>query len=297
MWRYQQNPIIPCNALPCSNSIFNSAAVPFRGTFAGVFRVDHRDRTMNLHAGFSQNGIRWEIEPQKIDWQTGALQTPEYGYDPRVIPFEERFLVTFCAGYHGPCIGLGETRDFESFRLIEYALMPYNRNGVIFPRRIQGKAMMLSRPSDNGHTPYGEIFLSQSENLIHWGEHRWVMKGVQPWESTKIGAGPVPIETSDGWLVFHHGVLTSCSGFVYHIGAFLLDLEQPWKVLARTQEWLLKPQVFYEQVGDVPNVTFPCAALVCGETNRIAIYYGGADTVTCLAFTTLDRVLQKLVAV
>lgn len=297
VWRYSRNPIIPRDALPCSNSIFNSAAVPFGDAFAGVFRVDHRNRTMNLHAGFSTDGIHWEIAPKRIDWHVDGIEVPEYGYDPRVIPFEGKFLITFCAGYHGPCIGLGETTDFEEFRLLEYALMPFNRNGVLFPRRIQGKALMLSRPSDNGHTPFGEIFLSQSENLIHWGEHRWVARGEQPWESTKIGAGPVPIETSEGWLVFHHGVLTSCNGYVYHMGAIMLDLKRPWEVLARTEEWLLMPQVPYEQVGDVPNVTFPCAALVCGKTNRIALYYGGADTVTCLAFTTLDRVLQKLVPV
>ena len=82
------------------------------------------------------------------------------------------------------------------------------------------------------------------------------------WQSTKIGAGPTPIETDEGWLVLYHGVLTSCNGFVYSMGAALLDLDEPWKVLARGRDYLLSPQVLYEQVGDVPNVVFPCAALV-----------------------------------
>lgn len=295
VWRADNNPIIPRDAIACSNSIFNSAVVPFGDRFAGVFRCDDRRREMRLHGGFSDDGIRWNINPDPIEWQCPeGVEPPEYGYDPRVVRFDDRFLITWCSGFHGPCIGIGETTDFKTFRLIENALMPFNRNGVLFPRKINGSYCMLSRPSDNGHTPFGEIFLSQSNDLIHWGRHRWVMKGVQPWESTKVGAGPVPIETSHGWLIFHHGVLTSCNGFVYHFGAFLTDLEQPWKVISRTHEYLLMPHVPYEQIGDVPNVVFPCAALTDAATGRIAIYYGGADTVTCLAFTTIDRVFQGL---
>ena len=294
VWRYSRNPIIARDAIPTSNSIFNSAAVPFNGKFAGVFRCDNRLRQMRLHAGFSDDGKNWRIEPQSIHWKIDdvEVQQPEYGYDPRVCWLEDRYWITWCNGYHGPCIGIGFTHDFKSFHMLENALMPFNRNGVLFPRRINGHYMMLSRPSDNGHTPFGEIFLSQSDDLIHWGRHRHVMRGNEPWESTKIGAGPVPIETTEGWLLFHHGVLTSCNGFVYHFGAALLDLEQPWKVISRTREYLLSPQTIYECVGDVPNVVFPCAALADSKNGRISIYYGGADTVTCLAFTTVDRVAK-----
>lgn len=293
VWRYSGNPIIERNSVPASNSIFNSAAVPFQGEFAGVFRCDNKRRQMRLHVGFSRDGLRWEIDDKPIDWALeGAPADPEYGYDPRVCWLEDRYWITWCNGYHGPCIGLGYTHDFRVFHMLENALMPFNRNGVLFPRRIGGRYMMLSRPSDNGHTPFGEIFLSQSEDLIHWGRHRHVMKGQEPWESTKIGAGPVPIETTEGWLVFHHGVLTSCNGFVYHFGAAFLDLDEPWKVIRRTPEYLLSPQMPYECVGDVPNVAFPCAALADSATGRIAVYYGAADTVTCLAFTSVSQVWE-----
>ena len=109
-----------------------------------------------------------------------------------------------------------------------------------------------------------------------------------------LGAGPIPIETSEGWLLIYHGVLTSCNGFVYHFGAALLDLEKPWVVRARCAPYLLSPQRLYEQVGDVPNVAFPCAALSCAETGRIAVYYGGADTVTCLAFAQADELVEYI---
>ncbi len=128
--------------------------------------------------------------------------------------------------------------------------------------------------------------------MIHWGHHRLVMRPTEGWQSTKIGAGPIPIETAEGWLLLYHGVLTSCNGFVYSFGVALLDLEEPWRVLHRSKQYLLSPQALYECVGDVPNVVFPCAALCDADSGRIAIYYGAADTVTALAFTTADALLD-----
>ena len=294
VWRYSANPIIPRDLIPSSNSIFNSAVVPYQEGFAGVFRCDNKKRQMNLHRGFSSDGIHWEIDDAPIDWifDDPEISYFQHRYDPRVTWLEDRYYITWCNGYHGPTIGIGYTFDFVSFHFLENALLPYNRNGVLFPRKINGKYVMLSRPSDRGHTPFGDIFLSRSSDLIHWGEHRFVMAPKDGWQSTKIGAGPVPIETPEGWLFFYHGVLTSCNGFVYSFGAALLDLEEPWKVLYRSAPYLLSPQTLYECVGDVPNIVFPCATLYDQPSGRIAIYYGGADTVTALAFAHLDEVID-----
>ncbi len=301
VWRSSLNPVIPRDLLPRSNSIFNSAVVAFEGGFAGVFRVDDTSRSMNLHAGRSTNGIDWLIDPQPIsflptDERVEEVQDAfEHAYDPRVTWLEDRWYVTWCNGYHGPTIGVGYTYDFRTFHQLDNAFLPFNRNGVLFPRRVGGKYAMLSRPSDNGHTPFGDIFYSESPDLIHWGRHRHVMSPeAWTWQSTKIGAGPTPIETSEGWLLIYHGVLTSCNGFVYSMGAALLDLDEPWKVIARGRDYLLSPQVPYEQVGDVPNVVFPCAALVDVPTDRITIYYGAADTVTCLAHGYLSEIIASV---
>jgi beta-1,4-mannooligosaccharide/beta-1,4-mannosyl-N-acetylglucosamine phosphorylase len=295
VWRYSANPIIPRDAIPTSNSIFNSAVVPFGDGFAGVFRCDDKRRFMNIHAGRSRNAIDWDINPQTITMQGDPEVTPlQYRYDPRVCWIEDRYYVSWCNGYHGPTIGIAYTTDFATFHQLENAFLPFNRNGVLFPRRINGKYAMVSRPSDNGHTPFGDIFYSESPDMEHWGRHRWVMGTTDGWQSTKIGAGPTPIETREGWLLFYHGVLTSCNGFVYSFGAALLDLDQPWKVIYRSAPYLLSPQTAYECVGDVPNVAFPCAALVDAPTGRIAIYYGCADTVTGLAFCQVDEVLAFL---
>ncbi|HSV73662.1 MAG TPA: glycoside hydrolase family 130 protein [Chthonomonadales bacterium] len=294
VWRYSGNPVIPRDLTRTSNSIFNSAVVPFRGAYAGVFRCDDTRRSMQLHRGRSQDGINWQIDDERIAWQGDDPEVVrwEYGYDPRVCWLEDRYYVTWCNGYHGPTIGIGWTTDFNTFHKMENALLPFNRNGVLFPRKVGGKYVMLSRPSDNGHTPFGDIFLSQSPDLVHWGCHRHVMSPIGGWQSTKIGAGPVPIETTEGWLLIYHGVLTSCNGFVYSAGAALLDLDEPWKVRYRAEPYILSPQTLYECVGDVPNVAFPCAALVDPPTGRIAIYYGCADTVTGLAFCLADELVD-----
>ncbi len=294
LWRHDGNPIIERDAIKRSNSIFNSAVVPYSNGFAGVFRCDDKRREMLLHAGFSKDGINWTIdeEPIKFICNDEEIGKFEYGYDPRVCFIEDRYYVTWCNGYHGPTIGIAYTYDFKSFYQIENAFLPYNRNGVLFPRKINGKYAMLSRPSDTGHTAFGDIFFSQSQDLIYWGKHRHVMGPRGWWQSTKIGAGPVPIETTEGWLLFYHGVLTSCNGYVYSFGASILDLEEPWKVKYRTEPYLLSPQKLYECVGDVPNVIFPCAALSDKETGRIAIYYGCADTVTGICYTQVDELID-----
>jgi beta-1,4-mannooligosaccharide/beta-1,4-mannosyl-N-acetylglucosamine phosphorylase len=193
VWRYSQNPIIPRDLIPSSNSIFNSAAVAFGSKFAGVFRCDDICRNMVLHAGHSVDGICWEIDHHTIKWirDDEQIEPPTYAYDPRVCWIEDRFYVTWCNGWHGPTIGLGWTKDFKEFHMVENALLPYNRNGVLFPRKVNGRYMLLSRPSDTGHTAFGDIYLSQSEDLVYWGRHRHVMGPKEAWETTKIGAGPV----------------------------------------------------------------------------------------------------------
>ena len=299
LWRSTYNPIIGHDHIPNSNSIFNSAVVPFNDGFAGVFRADSKTRRMQMHAGTSTNGIDWEINHERIrfmpyDGRTNEINDFQYAYDPRVVWLEDRYYVTWCNGYHGPTIGVGYTFDFKTFYQMENAFLPFNRNGVLFPRKINNAYVMLSRPSDNGHTPFGDIYYSESPDLIHWGRHRFVMGTTTGWQATKIGAGPIPIETSEGWLLIYHGVLTSCNGFVYSIGAALLDLDQPWKVIARGQRYLLAPQAPYERTGDVPNVAFPCAALVDDEAGRLALYYGGADTCVCVAYGYIDEIIDYI---
>ena len=298
VWRYDQNPIIGRYEQKRSNSIFNSAVVPFEDGYVGVFRCDSRSISMDIFVGRSKDGIHWEIEdePIKFEGADEEILAREYRYDPRVCKIDDKYYVTWCNGYHGPTIGLAWTDDFRTFHQLENAFLPYNRNGVLFPRKINGKFALLSRPSDTGHTAFGDIFYSESPDLEYWGHHRHVMAPApfeqSAWQCMKIGAGPVPIETSEGWLLLFHGVLHSCNGYVYAFGSALLDLDQPWKPIARSGQYLISPREIYELTGDVPNVTFPCASLHDPETGRIAVYYGCADTVTGLAFGYIPEIIE-----
>ncbi|MFO7869067.1 MAG: glycoside hydrolase family 130 protein [Bacteroidales bacterium] len=298
MWRFSQNPIINWNPIPKAARVYNSAIVPFGDGYAGVFRGDQKNGRATLFSGFSKDGITINVDHNPIQWidEEGNPAPTSYSYDPRVLEINGTFYITWCDDMHGPSIGLGRTIDFKTFIRMPNPLMPYNRNGVLFPRKINGSYFLLSRPSDTGHTPFGNIFISESPDLIHWGNHSFLMGngGQGWWQGTKIGAGPVPIETNEGWLLFYHGVSGTCNGFVYSIGAALLDLHNPRKVLYRTRDYLLTPEKEYETTGFVPNVVFPCANLYDKKSGKIAIYYGAADTYTAIAFCYIDELISYM---
>ena len=184
----------PSRILTCTWKWQGAAAGSNTTTSAGMrprgfLRCDDKARTMQIHSGRSVDGVNWQLKNERIEFvQTGGEPyTFEYGYDPRVCWIEDRYYVTWCNAYEGwPTIGLGYTYDFETFYQMENIFIPYNRNGVLFPREIRGKYAILSRPSDRGHTPFGDIYYSESPDLIHWGCHRFVAGTTSGWQSTKM---------------------------------------------------------------------------------------------------------------
>lgn len=297
VWRYSKNPIISRHPLPKIARIFNSAVVPFKDGFVGVFRGDGENDIPHLYVGHSKDGIHFSFEKEMIHFvgEDGkSLPDTCFQYDPRIIPLEGRYYIVYCDDLGGPTISVAVTDDFVKFAKIPTPFLPYNRNGVLFPRKIDGKYVMLSRPSDSGHTAFGDIFLSESLDLRYWGNHRLLaQRGYEWWCALKIGPGPYPIETDKGWILFTHGVNRTCNGYVYSVGVMLLDKDDPSKVIRRGADYFLTPEEDYETIGFVPNVTFPTSALA-HEDGRIAIYYGAADTHTGIAFTTVDDVLRFL---
>ncbi|MCB1121207.1 MAG: glycoside hydrolase family 130 protein [Verrucomicrobiae bacterium] len=291
--RYEHNPVVTPANVARANSIHNSAILRYGDGFVGIFRVDEIDFNFTMHVGFSEDGIGWQLEqePLKVVPSDPGILPHRRTYDPRLTQIDDTYYFTWCHDSpQGPCIGLATTKDFKQFTQLEDIMPPSNRNCVIFPRQINGKYAILHRPSDRGHTPFGDMFYSESPDLTHWGKHRFVFGTVdKSWQSTKIGPGPAPIETPEGWLLIYHGVWTSCNGYLYYAGGALLDLDQPWKVLARTRDYLLAPTEPYERVGDVPNVVFPSAAVVLGDTLRL--YYGCADTAVGMAEARMDKLI------
>lgn len=297
VWRYSGNPIINRNPLPNVARIFNSAVMPYGDGFIGVFRGEERSGIPHIYLGHSKDALRWDFEPDRIAFtdENGNPFMPIYAYDPRLVRVEDTYYIIWCQDGYGAAIGMAETKDFKAFKRLENPFLPYNRNAVLFPRKINGNFVMLSRPCDNAHTAFGDIFLSESKDMEFWGRHRHVMgKSESWWENLKIGAGAAPIETDKGWLIFYHGVTNTCNGYVYSIGAAILDISEPSKVLHRCANYLLSPEEWYEERGFVPNVCFPCAALTDADTGRIAVYYGCADSYVGVAFTTVEEVYSYI---
>ena len=297
IWRYSENPIIGRNPVKGVARIFNSAVIPYEDYFIGVFRGEQIDGIPYIYLGKSKDAIAWDIDDRKIDIfsEDGTLFVPRYAYDPRLVKVEDTYYLMWCQDFYGAAIGMAKTQDFTTFTRVSNPFLPFNRNAVLFPRKINKNFVMLSRPSDSGHTPFGDIFLSESPDMVYWGKHRHVMgRGSAWWESVKIGGGAAPIETSEGWLLFYHGVSGTCNGFVYSIGGAILDLDNPSIVKYRCRNFLLTPEKWYEERGFVPNVTFPCATIHDANSGKIAIYYGAADSYVGLAFTKADEIIAYI---
>lgn len=297
MWRSPDNPIIERNPLPDVARIFNSAVIPYEQGFVGVFRGEQRDGMPHVYFGTSDDALNWNFCEEKIKFidEDGNPFQPIYAYDPRLIKVEDTYYAIWCQDMYGAAIGMAKTTDFKTFTRIENPFLPYNRNAVLFPRKLNGNYVMLSRPCDNGHTAFGDIFVSESPDMVYWGKHRQVMgKSVNWWESLKIGGGAAPIETDKGWLIFYHGVVNTCNGYVYSVGAAILDIDQPSKVLHRCSRYVLTPEEWYEERGFVPNVCFPCCTLHDSATGRIALYYGCADSYVGVAYTTVEEIYDYI---
>jgi len=176
-------------------------------------------------------------------------------------------------------------------------ITPYDadeRDVVLFPEKIQKRYAAIHRPSNwiGPGYPVEEpsIWFSFLEELPgKMYDHKVIMEPEQPWEGKKIGAGPPPIKTKAGWLFIYHGVDPH---HVYRSGVALLDLDKPWRVLARTAEPILEPEEEYEREGDVPNVVFPEGTALIGE--ELVIFYGGADKVCCAARARLHELISHL---
>ncbi|WP_024867154.1 glycoside hydrolase family 130 protein [Butyrivibrio sp. FCS014] len=297
IWRYDANPIIGRNPVEGVARIFNSAVMPYGDGFIGVFRGEQTNGIPAIYLGRSSDGINWDIDKEKIPFtdEEGNPFMPQYAYDPRLVKVEDDYYIIWCQDFYGASIGIAKTRDFKKFVRIENPFIPFNRNAVLFPRKINGKYMLLSRPSDSGHTPFGDIFISESPDMTYWGKHRHVMGANDNWwESLKIGGGATPIETSEGWLLFYHGVAGTCNGYVYSIGGAILDIDNPSIVKYRCETFLLTPEEWYEERGFVPNVCFPCATVQNPGTGQLAIYYGAADSYVGLAFTYTDEIIDYI---
>lgn len=237
----------------------------------------------------STDGIIFDIEEKP------AIK-PENEYeafgveDPRITSINNSYYITYSAvSPLGSMIGLASTKDFKSYTRHGIIFCPDNRDVEIFPEKINDKYYALHRPN-SGEYNKREIWIAESSDLLSWGNHRRVM-GIREnyWDDGRVGGSAVPIKVNDGWLEIYHGADKNNR---YCLGAVLLDVEKPWKVLARSQFPILQPEMDYEINGFFGQVVFNCGVLLEGDL--VKIYYGAADTSLCYAETAVGDILKSL---
>jgi predicted GH43/DUF377 family glycosyl hydrolase len=189
-------------------------------------------------------------------------------------------------------VSLATTSDFHNFERLGPVMPPEDKDASVFPVKFKGRYAMLHRPVAMFPGAGAHIWISYSPDLKHWGDHQLVIPAKRGgwWDANKIGLAPPPLQTPEGWLILYHGVRQTVSGSIYRLGLALLDLDDPTRVLRRSDRWVFGPDASYEREGDVDGVVFPCGWIAQGD--EIKLYYGGADTCVALATGNLSDLLE-----
>lgn len=298
--RFEGNPILTAGHWPYPiNSVFNPAAIMCDGQVLLLNRVEDMRGFSHLTVARSDDGLtNWQIDPQptlEAD-QTGKEEM--WGLeDPRIVWLEEQkqFAITYVSfSVGGPVVSLAITRNFKTFARLGGMLPPEDKDACLLPRRFNGRFALIHRPIVRGEA---HIWLSMSPDLKHWGDHRILLRTrYAHWDGARIGLGCQPIELPEGWLIVYHGVRHTTASQIYRTGLALLDRDAPWRVLRRSEEWVLGPREDYERIGDVSDVTFVTGAVVKEKTNELYLYYGAADDKVAVAIANIDDVREYIMS-
>ncbi|WP_299093759.1 glycoside hydrolase family 130 protein [uncultured Metabacillus sp.] len=242
-----------------------------------------------LRIARSKDGRHFTVDEKPFVYPSNELET--FGIeDPRITQIDDTYYIYFSAA--SP-MGVGEsmvsTKDFETIEQHGMIFAPENKDVLIFPEKINGKYYALHRPVPNSNgSP--EIWIAESSNLLYWGNHKHLI-GLRAgkWDDGRIGGGAVPFKTDKGWLELYHG---ASMDHRYCMGAVLLDLNDPTKVIARSEHPLVEPEAPYEKEGFFGDVVFSCGVLVEGDV--VKMYYGVADTSMACAELSLQEILDSL---
>lgn len=296
--RYPGNPIITLEGLPfASNTVFNTAAAKFEDKYILLMRIENLVGRSVFALAMSYDGFSFTVEP---NWaMTPSDVEPFKTYealgveDPRITFMDGMYYIMYTAySQHGARLALAKTADFKTYERIALISEPNNKNGVLFPKKINGRYVRLDRPYSGG---YGAIWISYSDDLIAWYDSEVVLTP-RPgyWDADRIGAGVPPIELDYGWLEIYHGVKSTSFGPIYRMGAVLFDLEDPSQVIARSAVPILSPRELYERVGDVGNVVFACGA-VPEDDGTLKLYYGASDTYICAGTARITDIVDACI--
>ncbi len=299
--RSSANPIISASQLPYrANSVFNPGAGRVGHDTVLLLRVEDLRGISHLQVARSFDGVSgWRFDAAPL-LAPAPDRHPEEVWgceDPRLtwLPEREEWAIAYTAySRRGPLVSLAMSADFTEARRLGPIMPPEDKDAALFPRRFDGRWAMIHRPSPLRGGAH--MWISFSPDLRHWGDHSLLLEARDGpwWDAGKIGLGPPPLETADGWLLCYHGVHTTAAGPIYRVGLALLDIEDPRVVLRRTDEWILGPTAPYERAGDVNKVVFPTGWVHDAESDLLSLYYGAGDSVTALATARLGDVLDHM---
>ena len=291
--RWEGNPAIRIEdlAFPCLD-IKNAGAVMHEGSPLLLITVEGLDGRQRLYRATSKNGHHFKVDPEPVLSPSGAAPFDRYESrgveDPRITFLEDWYYIVYTGdSRYGYRLALARTKDFRSIERLGFISQPDTKHGSLFPEKIDGKYCRLERPREGG-----AIWLSRSEDLVYWGDMRFVMSARAGfWDYHRIGPGTPPIRIDEGWLVVYYGVKETSAGPLYRLGSVILDAEEPWKIIGRSDVPLLAPHAAYERVGDVNNLVFTCGAIL--EKDSLRVYYGGADSCICVGTAPVKQVVAQ----
>jgi len=279
-------------------AVFSPAAAVHDGQTVLLCQVEDRRGISQLAVARSLDGVGgWRIDgPPLIVADPDNPQTCFGVEDARVTWIEElaSYVIAYVGhGCDGTGVTLAVTRDFRTVEQIGRVMSPEDGNASVLSRHIGGRFVLFHRPVSQ-QTHRADIWLSRSTDLRGWSAPELVLaaRAGTWWDSERVGMGPPPIETPDGWLGIYHGVQRLESGAVWRAGLVLLDLDDPARVLRRSDTWILGPSADYERCGNVPNRLSPSGLIHDPVTDELRLYYGAADTCVGMATARLTDVLD-----
>lgn len=291
--RWEGNPLITIEDLSFRcNDICNAGAVKFDGEYILLVTIQTPEGFNSIYPARSEDGYRFKVGDKPVLHPTKegpfALYEEQGVLDARVSNVDGIYYVCYDAlSSHGYRLAIAKTEDFKTFDRVALVSEPDTKAGVLFPEKINGRYARLERPWDGG-----SIWLSYSNDLIHWG---WSEVVLTPrggfWDQNRVGVATPPIKLDAGWLFIYYGIKETSAGPLFRLGAALLDHKQPDIVVGRTNVPVLFPRMEYERIGDVPNLVFSCGAIL-EDDGEIKLYYGASNSCICLGTTNVDLLLN-----
>jgi predicted GH43/DUF377 family glycosyl hydrolase len=318
--KHDENPIMTSRVhLPWeSQATLNPAAVYEKGRVHMAYRAIGDSGLSSIGYASSEDGVHFDDRPEKpmyvpredFEWSGGTtvdsmeMYMSGGGYggceDPRLTHIDDKYYLTYVAydGMNPPRVALSSipeedfhNKNWDAWETPVIISKPgiVDKNACILPEKVNGKYVIFHRIFPNILIDFVDSLEFDGTSYLE-GEHK-ISPTDLGWDSRKVGAGPPPMRTDEGWLLIYHAV-DDKNDSQYKMGAMLLDLEDPTKVLYRTRKPILAPTEWYENHGFKAGVAYPCGAVI--KDNELFVYYGGADSYVCVATAPLDEFLYHL---